>query len=422
MKKTRFILGCLLLGLTLTGCNNKSVDTYASISNENESLTINKGESLTVGKVYDYIRKNNDLAISENILKLMIKEQLDFENDDIKNLYNKYLNEYFKTNFVDEGSYNYNGEFNEELLVKYLKSEAYDIKCGTGYNSGALDSKYFTCDYSDYIEKEVNYDAYLKILKVDYIIQNKSSYIDKKEGRKINYYSIKKDSSNTYSAREELEKNVNDILKNQNSTDEDAIKTLKDIADAKIKEELDKIEEEVKKISINDSSFDMLNKYTKCDDSGNKKCTIEEGEKYQKQLILNKLDKEYYVTKVVTKDDTNVLFETARNALFSKNLEDYLYQIGDEKYLVSPVYGDSGERSINDIILYDNSSYYYLVTVEEINSQSSYNDQVLVAELLVDSISNADVFDHYFDKSEIKIYDKQIREYFISNYGEYEGE
>jgi len=417
MKKTRLILGCLLLSLTLTGCNDKSVDTYASVSNGNEKLTINKGESLTVGKVYDYIRENNDLAISENILKIMIKEQLDFENDDIKNLYNKYLNEYFKTTFIDSGSYNYNGEFNEELLIKYLKSESYDIKCGVDYNSGALDRKYFTCDYNDYIEKEVNYDIYLKILKVNYIIQNKSNYIDKKEGRKINYYSITKDSSNIYSAREELEKNVSDILKNQNSTDEDVVKNLKDVADAKLQEHLDNIDEEVKEIvDGKDTDFDMLNKYTEC---GSKKCTVEDGAKYQKQLIL---DKDYYVTKVVTKDDSTILYESARNALFSENLEDYLYEIGNEKYLVSPVYGISGERNVNDVILYDNSSTYYLVTVEEINSESSYNDKVLVAELLIDSISNADVFDHYFEKSEIKIYDKKIREYFIANYGEYEGE
>ena len=229
---------------------------------------------------------------------------------------------------------------------------------------------------------------------------------------------IKVGQDDNVNIQQELEEYVESIKTNKDSTEEDVVKSISDIADKKRQEDLEEIEKQFSKVSVNegndDSTFVYLNKFTTC---GEKKCTLDDGKIYQDNLIL---EKEYYINEIVTKNDTDVLYEAARDLLFSDNVEDYLYQIGDVKYLVSPAYGNAKDEEIKDIILFDNSSTYYVVSVEVIDS--STKDVVAkskVAELLIDKVSDSDVLSYYFEKSKIKIYDKKIREYFVSKYGEY---
>jgi len=413
MRKLKLILSCLFLGIMLCGCSKDSVDTFADISNGQDSIAVGKGQKITYNQAYEYIRENGNDEIAKNLLKSILEDQLDFENQDISDLYKKYLNEYFETTFVNNDTYKYYGEFNEEEVVSYL-SQNYTINCGQEYNSGVLDSTYFTCDYSDYIEKELNYDIYLKMVKVKYIIDERSNLIDRSYGRKIDYYSISRSSSTDYETREKLEGFVNSIKENYASADETIIRNINDIAELNRKDDLTKIKEEFEKISIDDSSFTKLNKYTTC---GDKACsTIEEGKAYQENLVM---EKDYYISKVVVKNNEDVLYAAARDVLFSDSLSEYLYKIGDKNYLMSPAYGSQENKNINDIILFDNSSTYYIATVDVIDSNSSFADKVLVAEMLIESVSDNDIFAYCFDKSDIKIHDAEINKYFKNTYGEY---
>ncbi len=422
MSKLKIILSTILLSFVVCGCScdKKEIDTYANVSNQGETVNSGKGVNLTVGNIYDYIRENGNDVISKNIMKMVMKNELDFSNSEVEELYKKYLNEKFKTSFIDSGSYDFYGEFNEALLVKYLQSEMYNISCPESYVS-YLDQNYFKCDYSDYIEKELNYDIYLKMLKIKYIIEEKSNLITKSEGRLVEYYSVKKTSTtigNDVETRKTLEEKIKTMEENYGSTDASiSIKSLKDIAKIDQDAALDEITKELKYISTSDdTSFKYLTKYTTC---GTKKCTIEEGEIYQRKLIM---DKEYYVSKTVINTDTAILFESAREVLFGNNIEDYLYKIGDDTFLMSPAYENNGIKNINDIILYDSAtSTYYVAKVKIIDGtdESSFEDKALIAEMLLDSVTEKNVFSYYFDETEIEIYDKQIREYFISKYGEY---
>ena len=109
--------------------------------------------------------------------------------------------------------------------------------------------------------------------------------------------------------------------------------------------------------------------------------------------------------------------------MFSENVEDYLYEIGNTKYLMSPAYLEKDDKRINDIILFDSAnSKYYLVAVEVIDSQSSFADKVLVAEVLADKISDSTIFNYCFEKLDVEIYDKDIREHFENKYGKTEVE
>lgn len=414
MKKRWLITSCLLLGSMLSGCNDKKVDTRANVSFEKNEVLNSRGESLTVGKIYDYILNNQKDDISKKVLLNVMREQIDFEDSNMLELYKKYLNQYFQETFVDNSTYKYNGEFSEELLVKYLSGESYIVKCDANVNSGLLNGDNFTCDYTDYIEKEVNFDIYMKMLKVKYVIDEKSSLIDKNVARRVTYYTVGKGSSDN-EVREKLENYVNSIQQNYASTDENLIKNIVDIAETARKKDLEKVSEEYAYLSTSQDSssgFTYLNKFTTC---GDKRCSIEEGKLYQEKLIM---DKSYYTSKIVTKSDENVLYADADKLLFSENLENYVYKIGDKNYLMSPAYIQSNDKRINDIILYDSaSSNYYIVTVDAIDSDSSFEDKVLVAELLISKISDSIIYDYCFENVDFEIYDKNIKEYFETKYG-----
>lgn len=414
MKKVRLIITCLIMSFILCGCKSVDVDNYADISNKDNNL--NTGVNpLTAGEAYDYIRENDNDEISDELLKLLLDSKIDFENGDMLNLYKEYLNEEFYDLFIKDGKYHLNGEFNEQLLVSDLYRQNYDINCGEGYTAGNLDKKYFACDYSDYIEKNLKKDIYLDLLKIQYLIDEKEDLIDKKEVREITYYSVKKSSSAGHETLTELVEVLGSIKDNYNSTDGEKIKSLEDYEDKKIKEDIEKLDEDYAKLSsASDSSFTFLDRFTRC---GDLYCSDWESYNYQYNELL---EKKYLETKVVTKDDEDILYAGARELLFSSNINDYLINIGGNNFLVSPVSGVDGEKVIQDAVLFDtSSSTYYLVIVNEIDSSSRYSEQIKAAKRLLSYISDSIVLDYYFGESNIYIYDSGIREYFTSIYGDY---
>ena len=167
MKKFNLFASCLLLGSIICGCScdKESVDTKASVSYENQTIVNNRGGKFTVGEVYEHILANQQDAISKELLTKILEAKVDLENDeDMLFLYKKYLNEHFEETFVNSDAYKYNGEFSEDLVVKYLNNESYVIKCEN--SNDLLDNVNFSCNYSDYIRKNLNYDLYMKMLKL----------------------------------------------------------------------------------------------------------------------------------------------------------------------------------------------------------------------------------------------------------------
>lgn len=416
MRKLKCLICSLLMASFVCGCSCKkeSVDTFADVSNPTTTLNQGKGDALTVGDVYQFIRDKQEKAVAELLLNNIIEDFIDLDNKDIKDLYVKYLNEEFKTTFVDTDAYKYNGEFSEELVVQYLQSEGYKITNDATSENSYLE-KPFTWNYSDYIEKEVNNKIHMKILKVLYVLENKVDLLEKQQGRKINYYSIPVSTSDAIKIRKEVENYVEKLVENTGD-----IKTLKDVGDDKKQQEIQKIEDNFNKISTSsDSSFQYLNSFTTC---GTVRCAVEDGKQYQIDRVKN-----YYTSeKIVTKEDSDILYEQARDLLFSKDIDDYLYTIGDHDYLISPIYMNDEKHNSNDIILFNNTSssmtYYLVEVVEVINRSSLFLDKAQVAELLIPQIGDSIVLDYYFGKSEIEIHDKSINELFVSLYGDYKGE
>ena len=95
MKKSSFVVGCLLLTSLLGGCGKKTVDTHANVSDSNASITNSVKEAFTIGDMYEYIVNNQQDVISKNILHKVISSQINLEDSNMKTLYIKYLNQYF---------------------------------------------------------------------------------------------------------------------------------------------------------------------------------------------------------------------------------------------------------------------------------------------------------------------------------------
>lgn len=416
--KKKILTGCLLLSslITLCSCKKDITDTSANISFENTIIFTSSNNKLTAGDVYSHIINNQKDEVVKQIMLEILKEQVDVNDSNVKYLYQKYIRESFETNFLNNSTYSYNGDFKEEILVNYLKSEGYAISCDVGFEQTLL-SQDFKCDYSDYIEKELDFDTYMKILKVKYIIEEKQNLILNNAPRKITYYTESKGSTDN-EVREEFESYVASIEENYNSTEENVIKSIEDIGETKRKEALDELAKEYAYLSTStdsSSGYMYLNKFTTC---GEKKCSREDGKAYLDKEIM---EKEYFTTKVVIKKNADVLYKSARDILFSENVEDYLYSIGGKNYLVSPVYASDSNKRINDIIMFDaEGNNYYISTVDVINEESSFADKALVAELLIDTISSSIIYEYCFDEQTINIYDEEIREHFISKYGKYE--
>lgn len=417
MKKINKIVSFICLGLLLCGCSKSdNVDTFADVSNGAEK--INSGSSsLTIGEVYEYIRENDDAQISQNIVNSVLEKYLFTGTEETvnqyKSLYKKYLNEYFKDKFLDSDAYKFDGEFDEDILVSYLKSESYNIVCNSSGLEG-LDTTYFKCDYSDYVSREVNYDIYVKMLKVKYILEQKTSLLDKNKARKISYFSASKDS--TYTTRETFEKYISDIKSEYENDSKDIIEKMTEIANTYKTKDLEEIADQYDKIGKADdnSSFTYLQKFTTC---GSKRCSITEGKVYQDKLIT---DKDYLKTEIVIKSNSSVLFQSARDILFGDELDSYLYTVGNKKFLVSPSFDKNSSIDLTDVVVYDGSDKYYLITVDVIDSTSTnFEDKSEVAEMLIEHISDDTVLIDCFENSKLEIYDKQIRDYFISKYGEY---
>ena len=435
MKKLKMFASCLLLSGLVLGCScSKDVDTHANVSYEGK--TIANSNKLTVGDLYEYIHKNQRDVLAKRIFLDVMKNSIDFTNEDIANLYKSYLNEKMKSKYVDNKSYQYYDEFDEELLVDELRAQSYDIKCGEGFTAGDLDSKYFTCDYSSYIESELNYDIYLDILKVQYLINEKPEAITNSQARKVTYYSVSRGTNDD--ALNKLKTQVKSISENYNAADDtvkgdDSVRNIIDIATLDKNDDLKQIDTDYGylRTATDSPSFSHLKKFTTCSGEGEevKRCSIEEGLAY---LRNKKMEEKFYTTEIVTKENTSILFEDARKVLFSSNIEDYLRKIGDKYYLVNPASYDETDERVTDIILYEgttenghsSSSKYYLVEVEIIDGSnaSSFADKVEVAELLIGKVNNQTIYEDCFDEVDLEIYDEDIRNKFIESYSKFKGE
>ncbi len=221
MKNIIKILSIVVLSLVITGCKDTIVTRKADLSDKDANLVINPNgvNSITKGELYDYI-KNNDKETAFNlILEYIVEENFMSEPYEIE-WYQNQVNKKMLS-LVTGGEFNLNGEFDESTFANYLRSNLYSIDEDS--TTDYLDSKYFTYNYDDFINKTIKYELYQDILIADYIINKKADVLTRSNYRKLTYYEITKDTS------KEPFKTLNDLTQAVKDLYDGIISDLQDI-------------------------------------------------------------------------------------------------------------------------------------------------------------------------------------------------
>ena len=403
MKNIIKILSIVVLSLVITGCKDTIVTRKADLSDKDANLVINPNgvNSITKGELYDYI-KNNDKETAFNlILEYIVEENFMSEPHEIE-WYQNQVNKKMLS-LVTGGEFNLNGEFDESTFANYLRSNLYSIDEDS--TTDYLDSKYFTYNYDDFINKTIKYELYQDILIADYIINEKAGVLTRSNYRKLTYYEITKDTS------KEPFKTLNDLTEAVKDLYDGIISDLQDIENRQKDTEKQLIVDDFEKLMDNPGSefYSLSQKFSTC---GDKMCLPEESKNYQLEAIDKK---EYVKTEIVNNKNDSLFDESIRNRLFANNVQEKLFGLGDSNYLTHKTDTDKNFEYSNTILSVDNNLYIVKVELIDFEDETSI-DRIDAALLLKGEVTTLEVFEYYFKDYEIEIYDEDLVEYIESKY------
>lgn len=434
MKKKMFKgLGLSLCAmLLLAGCSCKkeeAPDTTANINNPTGEIVSGLREdvtSITLKEIYDELKAVNGNEVAANKLLDIIADLV--LTGDWEDRYEAKAQEKLQK-FVDDEAYKVDGVFNEELLVKTLKAQLYNIgTCadqtyGPIYDQDGKIEKYLNCDYSDYVAKALNVEIITELLNEKYIYDkvmvDKENILTTKKARLVEYVSI------SYSGDEEEDEVIEHIaqavteLAAENST-----KKLTDIADAWTNKKIEELLEEKAKINTKEDANgsimkDFTDGYTR---------SVDEGERVKKQEIYASSN---YDKLVITSDSKDILNSTLVERILSDNVLSTNARktilINGSYYLIAPWAGD--KVTSTDIRIKDASnSKYYIVKVDVINEDDLEDDskeaKALVYEAVKVLATNttlvSDSVNYYLEKykDKIGVYDEEIYNYLKTQYSD----
>lgn len=426
MKKSVKGLGLSLCALLiLSGCScNKNKDDDASvkanINNGSESILSGLTEgtnNVTLQNLYDDLKAQYGNTKAANKLVELVASGV-LSDSKWHERYDAKMEEKLEQ-LTKDSKYQVNGEFSEELLVKELTAQLYNITCestdpvyGPTYKESEKINvdKYLLCDYSDYKEKALKLEVLTELLNEKYVYDkvfaDKANILTAKKARVVEYVAI----SNGEEFSFEFITDAVNKLAEENST-----VTLEQIAKLWEEKLISEVEAKYAKINTSeDSTRTLLQDFT-----GGYKYSKEEGLRKKKQTIYSG---SYYERTVITSDSKSILNTTLVERILSDNVLDVnsekTIKIGDSYYLVSPL-ADSNVK-VSDIRIADKTnSKYYLVKVDVINSESSQDlvyDAVKV--LAKNTTLVSDSVNYYLEqnKNNISVHDEEIYAYLKTQY------
>lgn len=420
--------------LLLAGCsNNKDNDTKANISNPEDVLASGLKEdvdAVTLQQIYDDLKAANGNEVASKKLVEIIADLVLNGNDKEKwkSRYDAKIAEKMAKLEKDD-AYKVNGVFSEELLVRTLNSQLYNVSCennnyGPIYNQKGEIESYRVCNYENYIEKALKVDVLTELLKEKYVYEkimgvDKKDILTTKKARMVEYIAINyssDDSSDKYLDTEDeviafIKENITELAKTNSTL------TLKDIADKWIDREVAEITEKASKIGTkDDKSGALLEDFT-----GNFTYSQDIGEAKMKQAIR---DTKYYDKVVITNDSKDILNATLVERILSENVlsdtSNKTISINGSYYLVAPRAYENATSS--DIRIKDSTnSKYYIVKVDVIKNDSKEDlvyDAVKV--LAQNATLVSDSLEYYLEqyKDEINVHDEEIYNYLKTQYAD----
>ena len=414
MKRLAKLLSLLFVACSLTACScSKESTINSTLENSTNVISGSKVTTgLTTQDIYKYIRENEVEDVNKIFLTYLMSNVLNIESSTSKKTtYNLKIKQHFEVNYLNKDEYKVNGVFNEEVLASTLETQLYIVDKVNKPTSGATVELGLEYNYSDYINRKVNYDIYMEMLKEDYILTNKKSVLDNSRTRIISIY--------TAEDVEEAEEIVEGLFAGEYTN-------LKEIADSKIEDAIKDLGmqycqqlglendyyEGTCSASQSSSTYDSaLYKFTVCENG--ERCSPNEGLEY---LVAQERKKVYVSEQVVNKNTTDVLYTEALEQLLRSDVEDYLHKVidGQDYFLVNGLYNEDEEFSNKDIILSSGpDSECYLVTVRVVDSNSTNPlDKEQALSLLLDKVSETAVLIHYLEDLDVEVTDPAIAEYY----------
>ena len=133
MKKiTKMFSIVMLSSFILVGCNDEAITRNANISDQESMLVEGLNTDISNVKlqtIYETLKKSNQNRALNLLVEIIAKKEINFELEENQNWYEKEVNKLMKEKFIDNATYKVDNLFSEELVVKYLKSELYNIDC-----------------------------------------------------------------------------------------------------------------------------------------------------------------------------------------------------------------------------------------------------------------------------------------------------
>ena len=411
---------CAMLLLAGCSCKKEEPDTKANINNPNETILSGLKEnvkSINLQELYDDLKASEGNEIAANKLLELISD-LVLTGDDWKDRYDAKVEEKLME-FVNSDTYLVNGKFNEELLVKTLRNQLYNITCennvyGPVYNNEEIE--YMVCDYSDYVEKALKIDIFTELLNEKYVydkvMKDKTNILSTKKARLVEYVSIDYSGDDE---EDEVIEHIEDYV--AKLSEENSNTTLEEIANSWENKEIDDLIERYKKINTADDKNgsilqDFTNGYIQ---------SPEKGLELKKKEIT---DIERYKKIVITSDSSDILNSTLVEKLLSENIlsenAKKTIKINNSYYLVAPWAGSNIDFS--DIRIKDaTNSKYYIVRVDVIDNNS--NDDLIyeAVKILAKNTSLvSDSVNYYLEqhKTDINVYDEEIYTYLKTKYSD----
>jgi hypothetical protein len=412
---------CAMLLLAGCSCDKKTADTKANISNPKETLVSGLKDgvnSITLQEIYDELKAQQGNSVSANKLLEMVSN-LVLSDAKWQARYNAKVDAKLME-FVDAAEYKVDGVFNEELLVKTLKAQLYDVTCENGtygptYNEGVVD-KYMVCDYTDYVNKALKISILTELLNEKYVYDkvmvDKANILTTKKARLVEYISL------PYSGTDEEDDVIAHISEAvANLTLENSTTSLEDIAESWTDKKIGDLVEKYNKINTKDDANGSI----MSDFTGGYTYSPEKGLELKKQEVYNSSN---YDKVVITSDSKEILNSTLVERLLSENVlsqtANKTIKINNGYYLVAPWAGNN--VTATDIRIKDaTNSKYYIVKVDVINSDSSEDNIYEAVKVLAkNSTLVSDSVNYYLEqhKDNINVYDEEIYNYLKTQYAD----
>ena len=460
MKKGLKLFPFALAALMLVGCSSRPIGP----ANGNDQIF--NENTMSYQEFYDemYSKHNGSQDAAKELIfqvaKKVVNESETFKKLDggvnglIESRRNDVLDGFYTS------TYKKNGLFKEELLVEDLTNKGYELKLKEnktgfyeetfedgkkgllGYND--LHDK-LNYDYSEYLEKEADYDIYLQLLKEEYILTEKSKYFDDKRIRKVQFFKYTPD---TPSKADEIQGKIENIIENELKAKGDiSSKRFEELSQTSFQDavdaaSLDKVAKEYAIINdapkseaelkykdkyLLDAYIDEITGVTEKKLSDKQKDDVvsaynsytnngaynkETGYELKQIDAYNKLGyKEGFIS---SDDNSSTLVQSDIDTLIKKNHD----QLEKNKIVFNDKTTSLLDATGSGATVFKKDSSYFVVRVEEITNKTEGIDYVLGAKALTKNTTNVkNAVAHYLEKCEVNIYEETLYNYLKDTFG-----